>query len=123
MHYVCPHCWNTLDECVCEQFPPYHLILIDKNIQEHIRILNNKGYSTMYCCEGHCAGSNTYISFGNVDFDDDTLPVGFKYSKKHHMLSYTYSTRLSNEEVEEIKKEKLKILLDWCKNLPVRNCY
>ena len=91
MNYVCPYCWNTLDNCICEMFPPYHLIFIDKNIQEHIRLLNEKGYRTMACCEGHkevCL--NTYISFANDYFKDVTTPEGFKYDKKRRMITYTY---------------------------------
>ena len=35
MNYICPHCWFTLDNCICELFPPYYLIHIDKNIQNY----------------------------------------------------------------------------------------
>lgn len=34
LNYVCPYCWNTLDECICELFPPYHLLLIDHGMQD-----------------------------------------------------------------------------------------
>lgn len=122
MNYVCPYCWNTLDSCTCKLFPPYHLIYIDNNIQEHIRILNEKGYRTMACCEGHkdvCI--NTYIAFANNYFKDIDTPDGFEYDKKRRMITYTYSTKLEEKEMEELKKEKLKTLLDWCKSLPNRN--
>lgn len=122
MNYVCPYCWNTLDNCTCKLFPPYHLIYIDKNIQEHIRILNEKGYRTMACCEGHkdvCI--NTYIAFANNYFKDIDTPEGFEYDKKRRMITYTYSTKLEEKEMEELKKEKLKTLLNWCKSLPNRN--
>ena len=119
LNYVCPNCWFTLDRCTCDVFPPQHLIHIDNGIQEHIRILNNKGYYTMYCCEGHSAGSNTYISFGSTYFQDTTTtPKGFKYDKKNNSISYFYSTKLSIEEVEKTKEEKLSSLLQWCKDLP-----
>lgn len=118
LNYVCPHCWNTVDECICEQYPPYELVLIDRNIQEHIRILNCKGYHTVYCCEGHSIGNNTYISFANVEFDNDKIPMGFKYDKKHREISYTYSTKFTKEEFERIKEENIAVLLEWCKGLP-----
>ena len=120
-NYVCPYCWNTLDNCTCETFPPYHLIFIDKNIQEHIRILNSKGYFTTNCCEGHrirCI--NTYISFADNYFKETDTPDGFKYDKKRYMVTYTYSTKLKEEKMEEIKKEKLETLLKWCNSLPNR---
>ena len=51
--YVCLKCFNQLNKCVCKNYPPKELIHIDKDIQEHIRILNQKGYLTKYCCAGH----------------------------------------------------------------------
>ena len=122
MNYICPYCWNTLDNCICELFPPYHLIFIDKNIQEHIRLLNEKGYRTTACCEGHrevCI--NTYIAFADNYFKDVGTPEGFKYDKKRRMVTYTYSMKLAEEKMEELKKEKLAVLLEWCKSLPNRN--
>lgn len=122
MNYICPYCWNTLDNCTCDLFPPYHLIFIDKNIQEHIRILNEKGYRTTACCEGHrevCI--NTYIAFSDNYFKDTGMPDGFKYDKKRRIINYTYSTKLTEKKMEELKKEKLETLLDWCKSLPNRN--
>ena len=120
-NYVCPYCWRTLDNCICELFPPYHLIFIDKNIQEHIRILNNKGYHTMGCCEGHrtiCI--NTYIAFADNYFKDIDTPKGFKYDKKRRIITYTYSPKLTERKMEELKAEKLAVLLEWVKGLPDR---
>lgn len=119
MNYVCPYCWHTLNKCVCELFPPYHLILIDADIQEHIRILNEKGYNTTGCCEGHnkvCI--STYISFTKDYFEDISIPEGFEYNKRKKMIFYSYSTKLTKEKMKELKKEKLGILLEWCKSLP-----
>lgn len=121
INYVCPYCWHTLNKCTCELFPPYHLIFIDRNIQEHIRILNTKGYHTIGCCEGHrkvCI--NTYITFANDYFKEIDKPEGFKYDKKRRTISYTYSQRLTEEEMEDLKAEKLTILLEWVKSLPDR---
>lgn len=121
-NYVCPYCWNTLDGCTCDLFPPYHLIFVDKNIQEHIRLLNKKGYRTTACCEGHretCI--NTYIAFADDYFKGVSTPEGFKYNKKKRIITYTYSMKLKKNKMEEIKKEKLTELLKWCKELPSRN--
>lgn len=122
INYVCPYCWNTLNKCTCSLFPPYHLILIDENIQEHIRILNEKGYRTMGCCEGHdkvCI--STYIAFARDYFKDEDIPIGFKYNRKRKIVSYTYSTKLSKDDMKELKKKKIEALLEWCKNLPDNN--
>ena len=120
-NYVCPYCLYTLDNCTCELFPPYHLIHIDKNIQEHIRILNDKGYRTMYCCEGYGTNSNTYIAFAMDYFKDIVAPNGFKYDKKRTIVTHSYSSKLTKEEVEENKKKNLLSLLEWCNNLPNLN--
>lgn len=121
MNFVCPHCWNTLDNCTCKLFPPYHLIFIDRNIQEHIRILNEKGYRTTGCCEGHrTVCINTYISFADNYFKEIGTPEGFKYDKRRWSISYTYSTKLTKEKMEELKTDKLAVLLEWIKGLPDR---
>lgn len=76
----------------------------------------------MACCEGHrdvCI--NTYIAFANNYFKDIDTPDGFEYDKKRRIITYTYSTKLEEKEMEELKKEKLKTLLNWCKSLPNRN--
>ena len=122
MNYICPYCWHTLNNCTCDLFPPYHLIFIDKGVQEHVRTLNEKGYRTTGCCEGHrkiCL--NTYIAFADDYFNDVSMPEGFKYDKKRRMVTYTYSTKLTKESMEELQKEKLETLLEWCKSLPNRN--
>ena len=122
MNYVCPYCWNSLNKCSCDLFPPYHLILIDRNIQEHIRVLNGKGYRTTGCCEGHMEiCTNTYIAFANNYFDHISVPEGFKYDKKRKTISYVYSNKITKEEMEELKKEKLITLLEWCHSLPSGN--
>lgn len=121
LNFVCPYCWNTLDNCTCSIYPPYHTIFIDKNIQEHIRLLNEKGYRTIGCCEGHrkvCL--NTYISFTNDYFTEKDMPNGFGYNKKKRAVTCSYPTRITEEEMEELKEEKLAILLEWCKSLPNR---
>ena len=117
INYVCPKCWNTLDECDCRLIP-YDLVMIDRNIQEHIRILNNKGYRTMYCCESHMFG-NTYIMFADdYYFDESKIPKGFKYHKKKRLIEHNYDEKMSVEEFEESKKYHLGLLLEWCKSLP-----
>lgn len=122
MNYVCPYCWHTLNKCTCKIFPPYHLTFIDENIQEHVRILNEKNYRTIGCCEGHrTVCINTYVAFGRDYFENIPMPEGFKYNKKRRIISYTYSTKLTKEEMEELKAKKLSVLLEWCKSLPDRN--
>jgi len=118
INYVCPYCMHTLDNCICKLFPPHNLIHIDKNIQEHVRILNDKGYRTMYCCECHESGSNTYIAFIMDYFKDIKPPKHFVYKKNRTIVNHSYSSKLTREEFEELKKKNLESLLEWCNQLP-----
>lgn len=120
MNYVCPHCFYTLDECKCENSLPYYLIWIDKGIQEHVRILNQKGYRTNDSCESHSKYMNMYISFVYDYGFGDTLPLpnGFKRMKKNSAVSVLYNNKMTDEEFEIQKKEHLANLLEWCNSLP-----
>ena len=123
-NYVCPACFNRLHECSCKHgLLPHSLIMIDKEIQEHVRILNQKGYITLDSCESHNKYGNMYISFV-LDYGfGDTLPLpkGFKKIKKNNAVSAMYDQRLTDEGMENKKNEYLKTLLDWCKDLPKRD--
>ena len=123
MNYVCPYCFNTLDECICEGYLPYHLIWIDSGIQEHVRVLNQKGYRTVDSCESHSKYGNMYISFVYDYGFGDTLPLpnGFERMKKNGAVSFIYKSGITDEEFEEQKREHLSNLLDWCYNLPSLN--
>lgn len=118
INYVCTNCFNTLDECTCRIFPPYNLVFIDRNIQKHIRTLNNKGYITLGCCESHyeevCV--SIYICFAR-EYDFKEMPMGFKYNKNKRMVYYNYSKNLTREETDIVKETMLKVLLEWCKKL------
>ena len=50
--YVCEHCFNPLDSCECASYPG-QIIEIDTSILPSIRKLNQKGYMTLFCCNGH----------------------------------------------------------------------
>ena len=50
--YVCPVCFRNPENCICKCYS-MTLILIDKNIQYAIKTLNDNGFVTVDCCEGH----------------------------------------------------------------------
>ena len=121
-NYVCPVCFQQLPNCECEVNMPYTLLFIDEKIQEHIRLLNRKGYMTSGCCESHYDrenGTNIHISFTMLPKKEylDTLPKGFKYYKPDAIICYI-SPKHTKAEFEEIKTQKLSELLDWVKSLP-----
>lgn len=126
MNYVCERCWNTLNKCTCKIFPPYTLTWIDRPIQEHIRILNNKGYGTGGCCESHYNGDciTLYISFfdeyGLKNMTESELPKGFKYNSKRRDIYHDFSKNISEEEYNQKKEVLIADLLKWCKELPER---
>lgn len=120
LSYVCPQCFCSLDECKCSHHPT-SLIHIDRNIQQHIRILHDKGYATLFCCESHYGmPSEIYISFAReYGFGDGvSLPNGFQYNRNYRQLQYSFRRNLSEEQMNQIKAEKLEELLQWCENLP-----
>ena len=119
-NYVCPNCWHQVHECTCEFYPPWQLIMIDVNIQEVVRVLNLKGYTTIGCCESHFGENcNIYVAF-NMHYDDIGLPEGFTYAKGKTSISYTFkkAERENKEKYAEIKAEKLKALLEWAQSIP-----
>ena len=119
-NYVCPNCWHQVHECTCKFYPPWQLIMIDANIQEVVRILNQKGYTTIGCCESHYGDNcNLYVAF-NMRYDDIGLPDGFTYAKGKTSVSYTFkkAEQETKEKYAEVKAEKLKALLEWAQSIP-----
>lgn len=119
-NYVCPTCFKQMDKCTCEIYPSYYLCWIDKEIQNHIRILNEKGYETKYSCESHNPRNIIYVNFyDNHDIGTNIeIPEGFKYIKSRKQLEHGYNKKLSQEDFEAEKKKHLDILLEWCEKLP-----
>lgn len=125
-NYVCPKCFYTLDKCKCTSFPHYNIWWIDKGIQEHVRVLNEKGYKTQYSCESHTPQDNLYIMFYNKYDFGNTLPVpeGFKCKNNVNTIEHVYGKdsktrkKMTKEEFETEKRKHLDVLLEWCKSLP-----
>ena len=119
-NYVCPNCFEQPHKCTCKVFPTYYLIWIDEGMQEHIKILNDKGYDTKYSCESHEPANIIYVNF-DADYitkHNLSVPEGFKYAKSRYQLEHSYNKKMSMEDFEKDKKKHLNILLEWCKNLP-----
>lgn len=62
-----------------------------------------------------------YISFAwkYKEIDIDNLPDGFKWIKGDLAVEFTIPSRISDEEAEKIKFEKLKLLSEWADSLPL----
>lgn len=116
-NYVCADCFHKLNECTCGT-KPWYLIQIDPMIQDTVRILNEKGYFTQFCCEGHEVGGRMYIKFSVFwDFDmmpNCKIPEGFKYNKKDKILLHDFM-----DDADYAKKIiYAERLLDWAMMIP-----
>lgn len=109
-NYVCENCFSPLEKCECN-FAPLKLIQIDKNIQYAVKILNNKGYYTECCCEGHYTdsikGGYIYVSFA-LRYAPNNCPNGWKISygknKYHPDVVIGYRIKVRNKDIEARKK-------------------
>ncbi len=125
-NYVCPRCFRQIDKCSCENKAYHSLWWIDLNIQEVIRILNEKGYKTQYCCESHDPRDNLYIAFfyGYGFGDKLPAPKGFKVRGSGRVVEHIYGKdsrarkKMTQEEFEAEKKVHLDKLLEWAEALP-----
>lgn len=116
LDYVCNECFLPLGECACYMGGNNYLIQVDHGIQHAVHVLNLKGYTTRYSCEGHPAG--TYLMFTNGDrMPDAEPPEGFYW--KSLCLYSDCPKKASREELEELKKQHLETLNAWCDGLPM----
>lgn len=134
--YVCNNCFYQLDKCNCA-FDPLVLIQIDENIQYAVRLLNEKGYATECCCEGHyddkIKGGYIYISFAQR-YAPHVFPDGWKISRDNNKYHPTISVGMrikSNSKIESRrkkqfeakKKEAINNLNKWADSLGTNENY
>jgi len=114
-NYVCPFCFNQINKCICEIYPPYTLILIDENMQEVIKKLNEKGYKTRYSCESHYEYTyNIYIKFWRR-YIFKNLPEGFIY--KDNTIEHIIKNFKNEKDFNQEKEKYLDILKEWVNKL------
>ena len=116
--YVCPKCFNRIENCICE-VQPWNLIMVDVNMQEIVRTLNGKGYKTTSCCESHFGDTlNLYISF--VCDYGITTPDGFNWKNRDNCIIYSFKKAdvSSEEKYNNLKSEKLETLRKLAESLP-----
>ncbi len=102
--YVCLYCFNKPEECTCVALP-LKLIQLDKNIWSTIKILNEKGYYTEGCCEGHIGSNETiYIFFRKKYKVTTSLPDGFKGDRSF------ISAEITGNSVDAKKRKKRQLL-------------
>ena len=119
---VCPKCWRTF--CCCRAGH----IIVDYTMVDILRLLNKKGYKTLYHCGGHIKAREplfVYVKFSRQVILPDTnkLPTGagWGYDAYHNQIEY-YNSDLDLNEDDKIKllSQKHDELLQWAKALPKR---
>lgn len=115
--YVCPRCFNRVEQCTCEYYPE-SLAQLDRNIWPIVKVLNEKWYFTDSCCEGHI-GSNEmmYIIFKKSYKFKVPLPKGFEGN------SATLKANICGRSEQAKKRNKRKLLnslYDWACSLESR---
>lgn len=102
----------------CDECKEYieEFITIDGNIAPTISLLNQKGYKTLFCCEGHEETSESaYIYFRNIKYLKYILfiPKGWKIDVYDYtnMRSFIIRSKCNNYNVSE--------LYDWANRLPI----
>lgn len=102
---LCCNCFQK--DCKCDK-PRFEEI--DNNIVDNIILLNNKGYKTVACCEGHKESKifDLYIMFMNEL--NVEVPEPFKLSKNKKILRFTKnSEKITDEQIKELRE----ILHKW----------
>lgn len=112
--YVCPNCFNKLENCTCPILP-FNLLQLDKNIWPIIKVLNEKGYRTDECCEGHVGSSERiYIFFSKKYKSKTPLPKGFRGDMNFVAAEITGS---SIDAKKRKKRQLLNALSAWADSL------
>ena len=120
----------TCPKCNCE----YEAIGIDPNIVDTIALLNKKGYTTLYSCEGNRISfkdinpdslCNAYISFKDNHMDvlsDNPLPYNWNVdlSLNEFVIRSNIPDGMPVEEYcsEEVLKERMDSIYKWAESLP-----
>ena len=125
--YVCSNCFRQLTECTCRSLP-WDLIQIDEAIQDHVRLLNEKGYHTSGSCEGHFKDGRADLTLQIILARDNEdifppLPEGFSFRTSQGITSINYTYQCARhlpvveEEFEKEKEYATKTLLNWLEDL------
>ena len=121
---VCDKCFRP--KCNCNESTR---VEIDDGILDSIRILNEKGYITEFCCSGHKENAifQCYIMFKNKEHFLD-LPKGFTLYKKGKTKGNKLLEYIDKDWNKKSETEKESIMIDvwyklfvWCKKLPNKN--
>lgn len=125
---VCNKCFEEYCSCIDKE-----MIKIDKLMLDAIKILNQKGYKTVYCCSGHLEEgvlNKAYIMFDKAYlfecFDDFNIESKYNFKIKHLgtfvnvrtqiecIIPSKWNTGVSNKALIEINYDFYK----WASKIP-----
>jgi hypothetical protein len=97
------------------------VIEVDDMFLPIIKLLNEKGYFTSYCCSGHIKDcrSNTYIVFDNTIQGLPSIPEGYIESKDDgkYEIRKEYNKNLSDYEYHIKLLENAIVTMKWVESL------
>lgn len=138
---MCPHCYNiiymngkTYSDISSSDIDDFYLdinliftcsfcenrtngIELDPNIAEDISILNKKGYTTKYCCEGHIS-DHQYIAIPYIYFNDTHDSIVKNLPGTWHVDSDGYDGFIIRGDISNSKKKILEDLHKMVEKLP-----
>lgn len=143
MPYVCLACWQVYDNSIEKTvtnvkteggteptiFCPKincnagEVVEIDELYLPVIRLLNEKGYMTKYCCSGHAYERipDTYIVFHELVKELPNLPEGAEMDNDGKIkLYYNYPEDISEIELYHLILQNAQKVLKWVMELPER---
>ena len=132
MGYICLSCLNEFNKeelsfndkygnyrykCPIKKCSSYDMVEIDDLILPIIKILNQKGYKTEYCCSGHLTerDTNTYIVF-----DKNTIP---KIIPKDFILENEEYYKIMEYKIEEDTFFNNMCIRKWYKGVSQESLY
>ena len=82
---------------------------IDKLFEPIIKILNEKGYITLFCCSGHINNKRSYIMF-HPEVDLPNYPFNYVYEYPNIIKCHLEDSELISNADEVLK---------WAQKLPI----
>lgn len=136
--YLCLNCGEVYDSSwlnINESFEYIHcpktncigtLIEVDELLIPTIQILNDKGYTTKFCCSGHYTDQhpNGYIMFED-GVELPYIPEGFIKDNDYNNTTIRSTLSSTKPTFEDFKVicDNAKTLLDWAISLPYCEYY
>jgi len=89
---------------------------VDEEMIIPIKVLNDKGYATQFCCSGHLYGTpgEGYIQFYN-DYIPTTAPKGWIIDG--NSIRYRFSKNATAIKKLKERHSKIEALVKWCDEL------